>query len=64
MFGVLDQSRCTLCLDVIFTQGGENNHLVPLPPQKGWLVNIWGAGKGKSNVLSQTVIRVPVFCAD
>ena len=36
----------------------------PLPAQEGWLVNIWRVGKGKSNVLTQTVIRVPVFCAD
>ena len=38
MFGLLDQSRSTHCLDAIFTQGGKNNHLIPAScPRRGGL---------------------------
>lgn len=64
MLGVLGQSRYTLCLDVIFTQGGENNHLVPPPVSEGVACKHMENGEGKVDVLTQTVIRAPVFCAD
>lgn len=47
MFEVLDQSHCTLCLDVIFTQGGENNHLVTPPGSGGVACKHMESGEGK-----------------
>lgn len=64
-FGMLDQSCSALYSDPIFTHGGKNNYFIPLPVPEEVACKHMGTGEDKAlGALTQTVIRVPVFCAD